>query len=196
MVIFDWIIVILPLIIFYITKNKVLTFFIFIFLLHFMWSPNLSNLNFNKDIFYSPSSGYIRDIKDNDNSITISLFLGLLDNHTQYTPIKSKLIKREYLSGNFIPAYNEHAINNRRVVNTFYNEDYDFIYTITQITGILTRRIKTFDQNIYLPGDRLGFIIFGSRVDINIPKQNINKILVTKGTYINALTPLLLFQKK
>lgn len=190
MIIFDPIFIILPLITFLVTKNFLLTIIVFLFVLKFMYSPGRQYLHFRKDIFYSPSSGYISNITQHDKNITVSLFLNIFDNHTQYAPIKSRLISREYLGGGFVPAYREHAVNNKRVKTTLYNSDNNFTYTVTQITGILTRRIKTFNKEIYLPGDRLGFIVLGSRVDITVPAQNINKILIKPGEHIKELTPL------
>lgn len=190
MIIIDPIIIILPLLVFLLTKKIFISIIVLIFVLHFMYSPEKTHLSFSKDIFYSPSSGYINNIKEDDENITLSLFLNIFDNHTQYAPIKSVLIKQEKKHGLFVPAYKEHAINNEKVILTLYNPDYDFYYKISQITGILTRRIITFKKSILLPGERLGFIVLGSRVDVSIPKKNVSQIYINKNEHIKELTPL------
>jgi phosphatidylserine decarboxylase len=148
-------------------------------------------------MFYSPSSGYIREITTDDTDTTISLFLNVFDNHTQYIPITSNVISIEKFSGLFAPAFLEHSVNNTRVKTTLYNPKLNFTYTITQITGLLTRRILNFLQTqnqdtTLTPGERLGFIVLGSRVDITIPNKNIQQILVKTGYHISSMNELIL----
>lgn len=105
----------------------------------------------------------------------------------------SKLLSKIHYGGLFIPAYKEHSINNQRVENQLKSIDYNFNYKIIQITGILTRRIKSLSNinNIYLPGDKLGFIVLGSRVDIIIPTNNISSILVKEGQHLHEMQELI-----
>ena len=76
--------------------------------------------------------------------------------------------------------------------------DLKFKYSITQITGLLTRRILNFLQSeskqydILNPGHRLGFILLGSRVDVIIPNKNIQQILVKPGDHIEAMENLVI----
>jgi phosphatidylserine decarboxylase len=149
-------------------------------------------------MFYSPSSGYIREITTDDTNTTISLFLNVFDNHTQYIPITSNVISIQQFDGLFAPAFLEHSINNTRVKTTLYNQKLNFSYTITQITGLLTRRILNFlqtqnqDQDPITPGERLGFIVLGSRVDITIPNKNILQILVKTGDHVSSMENMIL----
>lgn len=194
MIIYDHeVFIIFPLVIYFITKNLYLTLFFILFFLIFMHSPNKAIFSYSQDIFYSPSSGYIREIKRDSQNTRISLFLNVLDNHTQYFPLRSKLISSTCKTGLFMPAYKEHSINNQRVINVLESEDYKFNYTITQITGILTRRIKSLSKvgNTYNSGDRLGFIVLGSRVDIVIPNSNISILYVKEGQKINEMEELI-----
>lgn len=194
MIIYDLeVFILLPVIIYYFTRSIKITLFFILFFLVFMNSPNKMGHDYKKDIFYSPSSGYVRKIiQDNDNT-RISLFLNVLDNHTQYIPIYSKLISRKKHNGFFIPAYKEHSINNERVENTLQSIDYNFNYQIIQVTGLLTRRIKDLSNinDNYLPGSRLGFIVLGSRVDIIIPNEHISFINIKEGEHIKEMQEML-----
>lgn len=189
---------VLPLLVYILTRNVYVTIIIFLFCVRFMNSPDLSLTETKPDIFYAVSSGYVNWIRRDDTHTTISFFLNVFDNHTQYIPIKSELRKTEHFNGTFVPAYREHSINNTRVKHTLYNSTFDFEYNITQITGILTRRIIIFKQpepkKIISPGSRLGFIVLGSRVDISIPNKNIKRILIKDDIHIEAMTPIIQIQ--
>lgn len=200
MIILDiYALIFIPLIIYILTKHKLLTILTFLFCIRFLNSPDLKLQRFETNIFYSPTSGYVRSIENRGETTNISLFLNVFDNHTQYIPITSELRQSQKFSGLFLPAYNEHSVNNERVKHTLYSSEFDFEYTITQITGLLTRRILSLrqpKQNVVLyPGERLGFIILGSRVDISIPTKNIDKLFINSDQHINALDTLLIVKK-
>jgi len=197
MIIYDNIIVYSIILAYVLTKRLDIVLLTLIFIMVFLNSPDHSNFVHRNDMFYSPSAGYIQSITQNNETLNITIFLNIFDNHTQYIPIKSKLVNVIHHNGMFLPAFNEHAVNNDRKENLLYAQDYDMKYTITQITGILTRRIITLAENekAYSTGDRLGFIILGSRVDISIPVKNVEQVLVTSGTHIDELTPIVQIKK-
>ena len=108
---------------------------------------------------------------DQQNKFThISLFLGLFDNHTQYAPITSIVVKKTYMPGGKLPAFLSMASNNEQMKTTF-NNPYIGNINVTQIAGTVCRRIRSL-VNI---GDKIdsgkpyGKILFGSRVDVNLP---------------------------
>jgi phosphatidylserine decarboxylase len=191
--------ILIPIIFYIITQNLYVSFISFILIIKFMSSPRKLLVNAKQNYFYSPSSGFIRYINTTTykDHITISMFLNIFDNHTQYIPVISYLKDIEHKYGTFERAYLEHSINNERVINTLYNPTYNFNYTITQITGLLTRRIlslqKTNDK-LLNPGERLGFIMLGSRVDISIPKKNVKQILIKENMHISEMIPMIELQ--
>lgn len=147
-----------------------------------------------KNIFYTPSQGQILEIYEDNSNIIISIFLNITDNHKQYIPIKSKYIQKNIIKGKNYPAYKTLSRKNNTIENTLESIDYNFQYKIIQRTGVLTRRIKTFvnsNSPTLLPGDELGFIILGSRVEIEIPKYFVKKILVKKQDFIKPMTPMI-----
>jgi|688.fasta_scaffold06939_4 phosphatidylserine decarboxylase len=182
----------LPFVLYIITKNKIVCIFSFIFILYFSRTPNKKLSKVDPTIFYSPSSGYVKNIFTDKDNMNISLFLNIFDNHTQYIPIKSTIVSSIKKNGTFLPAYKEHSINNEQIIHTLYNKEYDFYYKVTQITGILTRRIVIFAKKDTLlePGDQLGIILLGSRVDISIPLSKVENVFVKKDTHIDAMTEM------
>ena len=64
---------------------------------------------------------------------------------------------------------------------------------IIQYSGFFARRLYSLSSDrdkLYKTGDKLGYIRFGSRVDIDIPNNIISKILVKKNAKISILCPL------
>lgn len=187
--------IIIPCILYIVFKTVYLSILSFLFILYFLRTPNKKLKEINSKIFYSPSAGYVKDISIDNENLNISLFLNLFDNHTQYIPIKSTLVSSIKKNGLFLPAYKEHSINNEKIIHTLYNKELDIIYNITQITGILTRRIVVFiknTQSILNPGEQLGIILLGSRVDISIPLSKVKKVLIEKNSHIDAMSEMLL----
>lgn len=155
-------------------------------------SPDKLIHNPQQRIFYSPCEGRVRSINYTNRYLIISVFVGLLDNHTQYFPTQSILIGRKKIDGNYKPAYNEDSGYNKRIVNTLKDTKNGFVYSITQMVGIIARRLKTLSKlnKIYNPGERLGYIMLGSRVDIKIPIYHVKNILINVGDKITPGEPI------
>lgn len=176
-----------------------LLFFIIIyFLLYFHRNPEYDTINISKDIFYSPAQGKILNIEQEHNKIKISIFLSIFDNHTQSIPIECKKIDEIYKYGNFYFAQNlDGSDYNQQLIHVLKTE-YGIIHII-QYTGFFTRRIYSLSSKrdkIYKVGDKLGYIRFGSRVDVVLPKNIISKILVKKDKKIDILEPLFVLKKR
>jgi len=199
-------IIVIPFIVGYF--NPIGGIILLLFLLRFLYSPELDNASnaSNGGNFICPSDGYIREIREDGDAIQISLFLNVLDNHTQYVPINSIVTKiTKYPTRAFYPAFLEHSINNERVVTHFEitpplastqsisQSPPPVEFSISQITGILTRRIKTFvkvGEQVQV-GQRFGFIVLGSRVDIHFPRKYISKLHIIPGQRVKAGEPLI-----
>lgn len=181
-------------------KNYYLSFILIIiiyFLLYFHRNPEYNKTEISKDIFYSPAQGKILNIEKENNKIKISIFLSIFDNHTQCIPIQCKKIDEIFKYGNFYFAQNLEGSDYNQQLKHVLKTEYGKI-DIIQYTGFFTRRIYSLSSNrdkIYKIGDKLGYIRFGSRVDILIPKEVVSKILVTKNKKIDMLQPLLLLKK-
>ena len=132
----------------------------------------------NLDGFLSPADGKIVNIIDiEDDGIgkakQISIFLSIFNVHSQWVPYSGKVIAKQYNPGKFIAAFNHKAsLDNEQTLVAFESEN-DEKYKIKQIAGLIARRILNYmePENSVQRGDRLGFIRFGSRVDIIIPED-------------------------
>ena len=177
--------------------NKYLLIFILIialFLAFFYRKPNnLIRLN-NEDDVYAPSHGTIMDIIYNsDNTITIPVFLSVLDIHRQTFPISGLILDVQYdNTGKFELAYKINKSNlNEKVIHTVINKN--GIFKIIQISGLLARRIKYYNNpNTYIQnGSDLGLIHFGSRVDLIIPNADKFSLFVKKNDIMHGTSTLI-----
>jgi phosphatidylserine decarboxylase len=145
----------------------------------------------------SPADGrvvQIIDIEDSDMGAAkqISIFLSVFNIHSQYVPIDSKVISSEYFPGEYLMAFNHKASDKNERTNTTFETSSGVKYKVRQIAGFIARRILNYmtSNEQVIKGARLGFIRFGSRVDILVPDNKFN-ITVKKGDKVKAnLSPI------
>jgi len=132
----------------------------------------------NNDGFLSPGDGKVVQIIDVEDAEIgkaqqISIFLSVFNVHSQRVPLSGKVISKTYNSGKFLAAFNHKAsLDNEQAVVMFETES-GKRYKIKQIAGLIARRILNYmePENRVERGQRLGFIRFGSRVDIIVPPE-------------------------
>ena len=132
----------------------------------------------NIDGFLSPGDGKVVQIIDVEDAEIgkanqISIFLSVFNVHSQRGPLSGTVISKTYNSGKFLAAFNHKAsLDNEQTVVMFETES-GKMYKIKQIAGLIARRILNYmePENRVERGQRLGFIRFGSRVDIIVPED-------------------------
>ena len=100
----------------------------------------------------------------------VSIFLSIFDVHVNRAPIGGRIAAVAYQAGEFLPAFDDKA-SQRNEQNTVTIHDGRTRVVFKQIAGILARRIvfrKRVDDRV-APGERVGLIRFGSRVDLFVP---------------------------
>ena len=89
-------------------------------------------------------------------------------------------------------AFNHKASDKNERTNTTFETSNGIKYKVRQIAGFIARRILNYmtSNEQVIKGARLGFIRFGSRVDILVPDNKFN-ITVKKGDKVKAnLSPI------
>ena len=147
-----------------------------LFSLYFFRDPQ--RITPTKEGFLSPADGkivQIIDVEDEEmgSARQISIFLSIFNIHSQRVPISGRVISKQYNPGIFLIAFNHKAsmVNEHMVV--FFETENGKRYKIKQIAGFVARRILNYmePENMVQRGQRLGFIRFGSRVDIILPRD-------------------------
>ncbi|MCE5174904.1 MAG: phosphatidylserine decarboxylase family protein [Bacteroidales bacterium] len=162
---------------------------LFIFITNFFRSPKRVVSAGPLDIV-APADGKVVVIEKtfesgllHEERVQFSIFMSIFNVHANWYPIEGKVIHYSHQSGNFLAAYlPKSSIENERstvVIRASVNQK---TLLIRQIAGAMARRIVTYaytDKNVHL-NEHLGFIKFGSRVDIFFPMDSV-EILVKPG---------------
>lgn len=133
----------------------------------------------------SPADGLIVVLKpvdpQNDQAGTlVSIFLSIFDVHVNRSPLAGTITSYDYKSGKFLVATAARAsIENEQTVITVENRYVKVVFK--QIAGLIARRIVFWNKvgDTIKLGQRVGYIKFGSRVDVILPPQVI--VMVKKG---------------
>ena len=117
----------------------------------------------------SPADGVVRFAGVRGGMLHISIFLGLHNVHIvrapTYGPVKA--VVRQ--AGGHVPAYSGRSSANERVSVTLSAPGGTAI--VTMVAGAFARRIVPYvgEGDVMTKGDKIGFIRFGSRVDLFLP---------------------------
>tara|TARA_A100001011_G_C14257427_1_gene820698 strand:- start:875 stop:1525 length:651 start_codon:yes stop_codon:yes gene_type:complete len=171
-----------------------INYFNYIFLLfslYFFRNPNREILGESHQMI-SPADGKVIQIIDVDDADIgkakqISIFLSVFNVHSQYVPLDCKVLSSVYNPGKFLIAYNHKtSTDNEQTVILFESKNKQK-FKIKQIAGLIARRILNYMEQgkQHLKGDKLGFIRFGSRVEIIVPESSFD-IFVKNGDIVRS----------
>jgi phosphatidylserine decarboxylase len=102
----------------------------------------------------------------------VSIFLSVFDVHVNRAPIGGRVARVDYSPGEFLPAFDDKA-SLRNEQNSVLLEQDGTRVAFKQIAGLIARRIvfrKRVGESV-APGERVGMIKFGSRVDLFVPER-------------------------
>jgi phosphatidylserine decarboxylase len=145
-------------------------------------------------VVLSPADGTVMVVESvteneffNDERIQISIFMSVWNVHINWYPVSGKVIYYKYHPGKYLVArYPKSSVLNERNTVVIDNPNTGKIL-VRQIAGAVARRIVSYVQyqKIVLQGEELGFIRFGSRVDLFLSPDT--QILVKPGDSVRGL---------
>lgn len=149
----------------------------YIFLLFFFRWPS-RYLEPDHRLIYAPADGKVVVIEDtfekeyfNDTRLQISIFMSPFNVHSNRYPVSGRIKYVRYHPGNYMVAWHPKSseLNERSTIVIETKDGTEIL--IRQIAGAVARRIVTYakENQDVLQGDELGFIKFGSRVDVFLP---------------------------
>jgi phosphatidylserine decarboxylase len=102
----------------------------------------------------------------------VSIFMSVFDVHINRTPIPGLIKRVVYISGKFLNADLDKASEENERQHILVEGHDGVRIGFTQIAGLVARRIVPFVKtgDIVGPGQRIGLIRFGSRVDVYLPE--------------------------
>tara|TARA_X000001036_G_scaffold360109_1_gene342978 strand:+ start:505 stop:1161 length:657 start_codon:yes stop_codon:yes gene_type:complete len=174
----------------WIENISMFTFFLFLCVCYFFRDP-IRKIKSNKSDFLAPADGTILSVKKYEDpeigeSTKISIFLSVLNVHRQWVPLNAKVLKTFYNPGTFFGAFMDKASDKNEQTSILFDDYNNNIFRVKQIAGFVARRIVNHmnpDSDVN-QGENLGFIKFGSRVEIIVPSNfdiNVKKGMKVKG---------------
>ena len=147
-----------------------------IFLISFFRIPK-RNLFAGEDSVVAPADGKVVVIEEveadeyfADRRIQVSIFMSPLNVHVNRNPVSGDVMYSEYHKGKYLVAWHpKSSTENERHTVVYKAHGKELL--IKQIAGAVAKRIVNYLQagQQVKQGDEMGFIKFGSRVDILLP---------------------------
>lgn len=168
-----------------------------VFVLRFFRNPRRSAI-FEKGVVYAPADGKVVVVEETgeneylgDRRIQISIFMSVWDVHINWYPVAGTISYYRYHPGKYLVARSpkSSSLNERNtvVLRTLGGEE----ILIRQIAGAVARRIVSYaaGNKSVKDSDEMGFIRFGSRVDVFLPLSS--DIRVKPGDSVKGLASIL-----
>ncbi|MBI5009531.1 MAG: phosphatidylserine decarboxylase family protein [Bacteroidia bacterium] len=154
-----------------------LSFMLYVFLLFFFRWPE-RELQPDHGLIYAPADGKVVVIEETEENeyfkdirLQVSIFMSPFNVHSNRYPVSGKVKYVRYHPGSYMVAWHPKSseLNERSSIVIETIEGTEIL--VRQIAGAVARRIVTYakENQDVMQGDELGFIKFGSRVDIFLP---------------------------
>ena len=170
---------------------------ILFFVLHFFRIPCRSIVNNEKQAFSSADGTIVAIEEVEENTYfkckmnQVSVFMSPLNIHVNHFPVSGKIVYKQHDPGKYWVAWHpKSSAENERTSIVIQNQS-GIEIMVRQIAGAVARRIVTYPNlnDTGTQGEELGFIKFGSRVDIFLPLEA--KILVTLNQKVKGKKTIL-----
>lgn len=134
-------------------------------------------LTIDEHAIVAPADGKVVAIEEvqadeyfTDRRIQVSIFMSPLNVHVNRNPISGEVVYSEYHPGKYLVAWHPKSSTENERHSVVYRKDGKELL-VKQIAGALAKRICNYLQNGQQArqGDEMGFIKFGSRVDLLLP---------------------------
>ena len=170
---------------------------LFYLILHFFRNP-VRNVEINNNHIIAPSDGklvVVEDVFENEflkeDCTQLSIFMSPLNVHKQWYPVNGKIIYSKNHKGKYLVAWHpKSSLENERSTIVIETEQSHKIL-FRQIAGAVARRICNYSKEGVIVNQKMeaGFIKFGSRIDVFIPKKakvkvSLNDIIIGGKTIL------------
>ncbi len=174
--------------------------FLFLIVLQFFRNPVRKIPVADNNLVYAPADGKVVVIEEaieteyfNEKRLMVSIFMSPLNVHVNRNPVSGSIEYAQYHPGKYLVAWHPKSSTENERTTVVYNTGKEKIL-MRQIAGALARRIVNYLEtgNQVKQGEDMGFIKFGSRVDLYLPldakiKVNLEEIVRGNQTVIAEL---------
>lgn len=170
----------------------IVTLVFFLLILQFFRYPK-RNITRNENYVIAPADGKVVVIERTEESeyykdkrFQVSIFMSPINVHANWYPMSGKIKFLRYHKGKYLVAWHPKASTENERSTIVVEKDSNKTILLRQIAGALAKRIVYYprENDLVKQGAEMGFIKFGSRVDIYLPltaKINVELNQKTKG---------------
>ena len=184
-----------------VTSTLLLVAFWF-FIVAFFREPRRVKIH-DPELVFSPCDGRVvvteivhEDEYLKENMLQISIFMSITNVHMNWIPVSGEVEYCKYHPGRFLIAWHpKSSTENERTTTVVKMEDGKRIL-VRQVAGLIARRIVSYMKvgDHVTQNDVFGFIKFGSRIDLLVPKDS--ELLVEIGDpVVGSQTPIVRLRK-
>ena len=149
-------------------------------------------------LLISPADGRVSDITPigsdsqlGEPGIRVGVFMSVFSVHVNRSPAEVTVEHVEHTPGVFLDARNPLASERNESATIFLNYRQGhkvYPIVIRQVSGFLARRIVTDlrEGQSLQPGEKIGMIKFGSRMELLVPETLAPKVMVRIGDHVRA----------
>ncbi|MEI6410830.1 MAG: phosphatidylserine decarboxylase family protein [Bacteroidota bacterium] len=146
--------------------------------LQFFRNPPRKIAVFDNKLVYAPADGKVCVIETvyegeyfKDQRIQISIFMSPLNVHVNRNPVSGIISYFKYHPGKYLVAWHPKSSTENERNTTVYRTENGTEILMRQIAGAVARRIRWYigEGSAVKQGEDMGFIKFGSRVDLYLP---------------------------
>jgi phosphatidylserine decarboxylase len=147
-----------------------------IFILSFFRIPKRTHAE-GEDIIVAPCDGTVVVIEEveadeyfKDRRLQLSIFMSPLNVHVNRNPVSGEVLYSEYHKGKYLVAWHPKSSTENERHSVVYRQG-EREMLVKQIAGALAKRIVNYLKpgDLVQQGGEMGFIKFGSRVDLLLP---------------------------
>ena len=148
--------------------------FLFLIVLQFFRSPN-RKITLEEKSVISPADGKVVVIEEtqeseylNEKRLQVSIFMSPINVHVNRYPISGEVVFSKYHPGKYLVAWHPKSSTENERTTVVIQSNSRVKILMRQIAGALARRIVCYPLEGWKvrQGDEMGFIKFGSRVDL------------------------------
>jgi phosphatidylserine decarboxylase len=147
-----------------------------IFILSFFRIPSRNHTN-DEELVVAPCDGTVVVIEEvqpdeyfKDKRLQLSIFMSPLNVHVNRNPVSGEVLYSQYHKGKYLVAWHpKSSTENERHSVVYQHKGKELL--VKQIAGALAKRIVNYLKpgDVVKQGEEMGFIKFGSRVDLLLP---------------------------
>ena len=154
----------------------IISFALLIFVISFFRIPN-RKYETGSDTVVAPCDGVVVAIEEvdadeyfNDRRIQVSIFMSPLNVHVNRNAVSGEVLYSEYHKGKYLVAWHPKSSTENERHSVVYRSGNREIL-VKQIAGAVAKRIVNYLKpgQMAVQGEEMGFIKFGSRVDLLLP---------------------------